>query len=291
VKRRHYSWLTQSLCLAPLACGLAAGCQELVHSSFVLLQPPAIMLAEADNEEPESIPTLGPGNRGSTPSRVAQPTLFSSPRVKPASAAPGPMNPAQTARTLLLKATAALEARNTGAAAAHLRRYVEIYPDAVLIRMQLGELYFEQQRWGEAASEFQLALGEVVEPGLPIHCRLHAHSRLMELASERNDSYQEELHRGIGLVLLAEHRQTQKQNDEMVSAAQLFGKARNALVKASEARTQDARPALYLVSVWQGMQQHANALAALEKAQLLSHLTSLSAYERLQLATWSIVLP
>ncbi len=291
VKRRYHLWLTQALYLTPLAWVAATGCQEWATTSFVLLQPPALS-AEVLHEDTESMPTLGPGNRVSTPTRLAQPTLLSSREVKPASAAPGPAETrtAAQARTLLLKATAALEAKDFPLAAIHLRRYLQAYPDAVLIRMQLAELYFQLQRFEDSADQFQLALGEVIDPALPLHCRLHGHSRLMELAQERDDRFQEELHRGIGLVLLAEHRQASSQPEKMVNATQLLGKARTALVKASETAPKDARPALYLTSVWHSMQQHANAKASLEKAMLLAYCSPLTAQEHMQLAWWALVL-
>jgi tetratricopeptide (TPR) repeat protein len=243
-------------------------------------------------EEPESMPPLGPGNRALTPSRLARPTLFSPRDVKPASAAPGPAETrtAAQAKTLLIKATAALEAQDHPLAASHLRRYLQVYPDAVLIRMQLAELYYQLSRFSDAEEQFRSALGEVIDPALPLHCRLHGHSRLMELAQERTDTFNEELHRGIGLVLLAEHRQNQKPSGQMVNSAQLLGKARTALVKAGEVSPKDARPALYLTSVWHSMRQYANAKASLEKAQLLSHLSPLNAQEYMDLAWWALVL-
>lgn len=175
--------------------------------------------------------------------------------MKPASAAPGPAETrtAAQAKTLLIKATAALEAQDHPLAASHLRRYLQVYPDAVLIRMQLAELYYQLSRFSDAEEQFRSALGEVIDPALPLHCRLHGHSRLMELAQERTDTFNEELHRGIGLVLLAEHRQNQKPSGQMVNSAQLLGKARTALVKAGEVSPKDARPALYLTSVWHSM--------------------------------------
>jgi hypothetical protein len=91
-------------------------------------------------------------------------------------------------------------------------------------------------------------------------------------------------------VLLAEHRQNQKPSGQMVNSAQLLGKARTALVKAGEVSPKDARPALYLTSVWHSMRQYANAKASLEKAQLLSHLSPLTAQEYMELAWWALVL-
>lgn len=237
----------------------------------------------------ESVPPLGPGTTVPTPTRLAQPTLTST-MEKPPSAAPGPAEARTSAqaRTLLLKATAALEAQDFQAAASALHRYVLLYPDAALIRMQLGELRFNQHQLDEAEVQYRAALGEVIDPPLPLHCKLHGHSRLMEIAAERHDRFLEELHRGIGLLLLAEHRLATPNKENMVSGEQLLGKARTALVKASTLSPTDARPALYLTTVWHLMLQPANANSAYDKASQLSTLSSLTATEQLWLAQWGL---
>lgn len=207
------------------------------------------------------------------------------------SAAPGlyEVRSAAQARALLLKATASLEAKDFDGAAIQLERYLKAYPDSALIRLQVAELHFRQAHFVDARRQFNQALAEVIDPELPLHCRLHAHSRLMEIASEQRDRFSEELHRGIGLSLLAEHRRNE-QSQEGVHVQELLGKARLALEKAERLSPRDARPALYLISVWQRMQQHRNAGLALEQARHLSFGTRLNPFEQVQLAQWTLTL-
>lgn len=289
MKQHHYPWLTQALYLAPLACVTLAGCQGLATSSLVLLQPPTLAVAPAAQAMDESAPPLGPGTSVSTPTRLAQPTLTSTTDMPP-SAAPGSLESRSgaQARTLLLKATAALDVHDWKTASGQLRRYVLLYPDAVLIRMQLGELLYKQQLYDEAATEFRAALGEVADPSLPLHCKLHGHSRLVEIATDQQDRFHEALHRGIGLLLLAERRLTTPPQQNEVTGEQLLGKAHTALVKASKLSPNDARPALYLIQVWHLMLQPGNARAAYSHASQLSTITSLSATEQLWLAQWGL---
>lgn len=188
------------------------------------------------------------------------------------------------ARVLLLKATACLEASDLTGAATILQRYLHAFPDAVLVRMQLGELYFKLSQFDDARHQFQSALAEVIDPELPMHCRLHGHSRLVEIASMNKDRFSEELHRGIGLALLAEMRLHETTTSKAVSTQELLGKARLALIKAKKLSCYDARPSLYLVSVWQMMQLQANAERELAQAMLLSHITRLNSYEQIRLA-------
>lgn len=246
---------------------------------------------QPDGSSAESAPyPVGPGKRASTPTRMAQPTVRPSTEASTTSAAPGSAEPRTLAqaRALLLKATACLEANDLPGAVTILSRYLHAFPDAVLVRMQLGELYFKLSQFEEAQRQFLSALAEVIDPELPLHCRLHAHSRLVDVASLNKDRFSEELHRGIGLALLAEIRLQESTINNSVSAQELLGKARLALVKAKKLAPGDARPSLYLVTVWQMMQQHNNAQHELAQALLLSHLTRLNAYEQMRLAQYTL---
>jgi len=270
-----------------------AGCQDLAASSFVMLEPPALVAMQPDGSSMESVPTIGPGKPVPTPSRKAQPTEMSSPSEKATSAAPGlaETRTMAQARTLLLQATACLEANDLSGAAVILQRYLIAFPDAALVRMQLGELCYKLTRYDEAQLQFKAALAEVIDPELPMHCRLHAHSRLVDIATMQKDRFNEELHRGIGLALLAELRLQESTTSQGVSTQELLGKARVALQKARKMSTWDARPSLYLVFVWQAMQQQGNAQRELTQALLLSHITRLNAYEQSRLAQCALELP
>lgn len=251
-----------------------------------MLEPPALLAMQPDGASTESAPTLQPGNPVPTPFRMAQPTVMLSPSEDAASAAPGSTEPRTMAqaRTLLLKATACLEANDLVGASSILQRYLLAFPDAVLVRLQLAELFFKMARYDESQQQFKAALAEVIDPELPRHCRLHGHSRLVDIAAHQKDRFGEELHRGIGLMLLAELRMQEGATSQGVCAQELLGKARAALQKAKKLSSCDARPPLYLVSVWQEMQQEGNARRELTLAQLLSHITRLTAFEQMRLA-------
>ena len=257
-----------------------------------MLEPPALVAMQPDGASTESVPTLRPGNPVPTPTRMAQPTVMPSPSENAASAAPGSVEPRTMAqaRTLLLKATACLEANDLIGAASILQRYLLAFPDAVLVRLQLAELFFKMARYDEAQQQFKAALAEVIDPELPRHCRLHGHSRLVDIATQQKDRFSEELHRGIGLMLLAELRMQEATTSQGVSTQELLGKARVALQKAKKLSSYDARPSLYLVSVCQAMQQEGNAQRELALAQLLSHITRLTAYEQMRLAQFAVEL-
>lgn len=290
MKHRHHRWLTQFLYLTPLTWVAIAGCQVLATSSFVVLAPPALIDPRESGGCSESAPNLGPGTRVPTPSRLAQPTLSAATGEKPVSAAPGLSDARQAAhaRTLLLKATASIEEKDFSTAARHLEQYLLSYPDSALIRLQLAELRFRDDRFDDARKHFQQALAEVVDPELPVHCKLHAHSRLMEIAGQLHDRFNEELQRGIGLLVLAEHRQTQSSTASEVSSQELLGKARTALTRAAMMVPGDARPSLYLAAVWHAMGQHSNALHSLRQSQSLAFKSRLTASEWMQLALWDV---
>jgi tetratricopeptide (TPR) repeat protein len=269
-----------------------AGCQGLATSSLVMLEPPALVALQPDGSSGESVPPVGPGKPAPIPTRKAQPTEMFSPTEKATSAAPGSSEPRTMAqaRLLLLKATACLEANDLNGAAVVLHRYLQAYPDSVLVRMQLGELCFKLDRNEEAQQQFKAALAEVIDPELSLQARLHGHSRLVDIALIQKDRFSEELHRGIGLALLAELRLQETHTQSGVSTQELLGKARSALQKAKKYSVSDARPSLYLISVWQMMQQQGNAQRELAQAQLLSHVTRLTPYEQCRLAKCALEL-
>lgn len=278
--------------LTPLAWITVAGCQGLATSSMLLLEPPALVETSDNDNSQESASSTRPGNLTPTPSRQAQPTDKSTQHDPAPSAAPGLSRSKSMAmaRTLLLQATARLEHNDLTGAAVILQRYVQAFPDAAMIRLQLGELCFKLDRTEESQHQFLAALDNVLDPALPLHCRLHAHSRLVDIASLQKDEFNEHLHRGIGLALLAERRMQESTSTAGATVQELQGKSRTALMKAKRLAPLDARPSLYLAGLWQSMQLIGNARSELQQAQLLSHLGSLSAYEELHLAQLAIEL-
>jgi len=265
---------------------VCAGCQGLVTDSFVLIEPPAITLAQEADEVGEQVPTLGPGTTAPASTRLAQPTMKLALKTDPGSAAPGAEETRSlaSAKTMLLKATQALEKNQLPEATIILSRYLQAFPDATLIRLQLGELYFKLQQFERSRLQFQTALGEITDPPLTVSVQLHGHSRLMELAAENKDRFTQELQRGIGLLILARHRLLAPANTTGATAQELCGKAQTALQQAAELSPADARPFLYLALVWRMMHLQGNADCALECALTRATSTSLSEVERVMLA-------
>lgn len=247
------------------------------------------MLAQETDEAGEQVPTLGPGITAPASTRLAQPTMKLA-KTDPGSAAPGAEDNRSlaSARTLLLKATQALEKNQLSEATIILSRYLHAFPDATLIRLQLAELYFKLQHYERSRLQFQTALGEMTDPPLAVSVQLHGHSRLMELAAEDKDRFTQELQRGIGLLILARHRQLAPASTSGASAQELCGKAQTALQQASEISPADARPFLYLALVWKMMQLHGNADYALECALSRATSTPLNEVERVLLAELNI---
>ena len=86
----------------------------------------------------------------------------------------------------------------------HLGRYVEGNPGQLLNRARYAELLLKLHRLPEARTQFeQLVCDGQGQSGSEHLDLIHCHGRLMEIAEESDDRYNEHLHRGIGLFLLA----------------------------------------------------------------------------------------
>jgi hypothetical protein len=278
--------LAQLLWTAPLAWTLATGCQGPLDLTLV---SPARLESDSPSDlpAPASSSTLGPGKPAPTQDRLAQPTLITTHTDWTPSAAPGAGEPS---KRLLALAAARLDDRDPDTAALYLQRYLRRHPDATVVRLQLAELYFQQKRFEEARHQFDTALCDCDEMDpLPVRYVLHGHSRLVDLAAQSGDAFDEALHRGIGLVVLAEKR-LEDSSPQEVAPILLYAKARAALHTASRARPTDARPHLHLIPAWLGLHQFANARTALARAQSLALTAPLSPADAARLARWGVEL-
>ena len=85
----------------------------------------------------------------------------------------------------------------------HLKAHLRQQPDAVMVRAYLGELLMKTGNLPESKLHFEQFTREAAEGSAAAKKHLvHAHTRLMELAGQTDDTFGEQLHRGIGLVLL-----------------------------------------------------------------------------------------
>jgi thioredoxin-like negative regulator of GroEL len=190
-------------------------------------------------------------------------------------------------RNHLSLAAAYLQQNNADSACAHLARYVDANPDQLLIRARYAELLLRLGQLPEARTQFEALVCDSQSHRGPAALDLiHCHGRLMEIAEESTDVYNEHLHRGIGLFLLARKRGTLPDEDEGLPAESLLFKAAAELTLAQLERPDEARPYWYLYEVWSRLGQRQPALCRLRQADAAAPFSFLTPAERcaLQLA-------
>lgn len=167
----------------------------------------------------------------------------------------------------LTLAADSLEKGNTAEAAAHLAKHVKQHPDQVIFRNQLAEQLYKLDRLTESQYHFNLVDSASTNLGNKlISQRIHCHTRLMEIARDRDDAFAEHLHRGIGLYLIADEVQA-KADDPMeltADAERLWCRAANELKEATKLEPEHARAYWYLYLVWAKLDQPRPAEAALK---------------------------
>jgi len=181
---------------------------------------------------------------------------------------------AHLTRNYLGLAAAWLDKGDDSRACLHLTLYVAAHPEHLSARMQYAELLRRLRRLKEAGDEYERFIADVQDRAEAEEHLLHCHSRLMELAVGREDDYEEHLHRGIGLYLLAVLHADQLGSDE--SPEGLLCKAAAELTQARHARPEEARPLWYLHEVWLRLAQSQPAARCLRAAAArapFSHLT------------------
>jgi hypothetical protein len=168
-------------------------------------------------------------------------------------------------RNFLGLAAAWLDKGEEVRACLHLTLYVAAHPEHLAVRAQYAELLRRLRRTAEAREEYERSVADAQEQGDPADEHLlHCHSQLMQLAESREDEYDEHLHRGIGLYLLA-FQQGRNVKGE-ASAQALLCKAAAELTLAHRERPDEARPCWYLHEVWSRLAQSQPALRCLRQA-------------------------
>ena len=170
-------------------------------------------------------------------------------------------------------------------AAEHMRQHIRENPDQIMIRAYLAELCRRQRDPHEAEYQFTrfIELAQGANPSARDHT-IHCHTRLMELASERGDEYQEHLQRGIGLYLLGRKAAAKSTAVEPEVVESMYGRAVGELTKATERDPEDARGWWYLSRVWEELRQPQAVRRCLAKAEGRTVLSTMTATEKAALA-------
>lgn len=178
-------------------------------------------------------------------------------------------------RNYLGLAAAWLDKGADARACLHLTLYVAAHPEHLAVRVQYAELLRRLHRLPEAREEYEHFVADAQEQGaVADEHLLHCHSQLMQLAESRADEYDEHLHRGIGLYLLA--LQQGRRVEGEVSAESLLCRAAGELTQAHRVHPDEARPSWYLHEVWSRLAQSqpaARCLRAAAAAAPFSYLT------------------
>jgi hypothetical protein len=197
-----------------------------------------------------------------------------------APAAEAPASGPDPARGHLSAAATCLENGDEEHACPHLARYLAVHPEHLVVRGQYAELLMRLRRWPEARSEYERCAADAQELGAGgFRQQVHCHSRLMEIAEAQEQEYDEHLHRGIGLYLLARVQAGGPEEDGDCPES-LLCKAAAELSLAHLERRDQARPCWYLYQVWTRLAQRGPALRSLRQAEQAAPFSDLTPCEQ-----------
>ena len=156
----------------------------------------------------------------------------------------------------LMRAAECLDRGDESAALPYLQSHVKANPDALMVRAHVAELLFRMGKALEARRQFERFIADAQPTSGQAHKHLvHCHTRLMEIASNTNDDFHENLHRGIGLLLLVKRWDGDAERHDAATSEQTLSKALIALRTARDDRPTDPRVNLYLAEVYKRLQQ------------------------------------
>jgi hypothetical protein len=177
-------------------------------------------------------------------------------------------------------AAAFLQKRNYKDACIHLADFLDAHPDALLVRVRYAELLTREHRLAEARRQFERFIEDAQDLGGPAASRMiNCHGQLVAIAEETEDAYEEHLHRGIGLYLLARKRLTLPDPEDELPAQGLLCKAAAELTLAQVEHPCEARPCWYLYTIWSQLGQGHPALCQLRQAHVNAPFTYLTPAE------------
>lgn len=186
-------------------------------------------------------------------------------------------------RNYLSLAAAYLDRDDEGKACVYLMLYVADHPDQVAVRLQYADLLHRLKRVTEARRELECAIADVQEKPRPDEHLVQCHSKLMQIAEQMENEYEEHLHRGIGLYLLSRQHLDTSGDPDMLCPQGLLCKAAGELTLAARARPDEARPYYYLHEVWSRLLQSQPARKSLRAAVDAAPFSYLTPAEQRQL--------
>lgn len=181
------------------------------------------------------------------------------------------------APALLRQVAQQLDAGQYDVALTGLRRYVEAFPQHLTMRAHLAELHLRLGQIPEAMEHLEYYLTQAPLHGETAQHRVHCHTRLVELAVAQGNDYAEHLHRGGGLLALAE--QIQRQDPDDPAAQRILFQAITELKQAVDRKPSEARPHFWLARCWDLLGQSQPAREHRAKARHLAPQSDLSEAE------------
>jgi tetratricopeptide (TPR) repeat protein len=181
------------------------------------------------------------------------------------------------------QAAACVERGDAAAATEHLRRHVRQFPDQIMIRAYLAEMLVKMNKLADARDQFERFIADAQSVDGPAREHmLHCHTRLMEIAQSRGDDFEEHLHRGIGMVILARRLEASgdRNGAEWCFRERMLCKAASELTAAKKLRPDESRPHWYLVEVWTKLGQPRAAERSLKQAKAMAALAPLPPAEQ-----------
>jgi len=164
----------------------------------------------------------------------------------------------------------------------HLKAHLKQHPDAPMIRAYLAELLMKVGHEGEAKKHYEQFVRDAAShEGLAKHHLVHAHTKLMEIAAEADDSFQEQFHRGVALMHLA----APSDEGNVTWNEQTLRKALVAIRAAMATEPSDPRPLLPLMEIQQRLDQPAAARLTSSKLKAVLSDPIWSAVERDRIRT------
>jgi tetratricopeptide (TPR) repeat protein len=187
-------------------------------------------------------------------------------------------------RNYLSLAAAWLGKGDDNKACLYLTLYVAAHPEHRAVRLQYVDLLHRLRRLSEARDELECFIADAQEQAAEDDSLIQGHSRLLQLAEQREDSYEEHLHRGIGLFLLSRQRGQFGGEVGELDTEGLLCKSAAELTLAARERPGEARPFYYLHRVWSKLAQSQPAGRCLRAAEKSAPFTYLTPAEQRQLS-------